>query len=104
MLGGREECLATGMHVADLNWIGFDPPASGSFRAEVQVRYHHAPAGCEVELSAEGARVRFDDPQLAITAGQGAAFYRDDLLLGGGWIAGGEPVLDGGAERSVGAR
>jgi tRNA-specific 2-thiouridylase len=104
VLGGREECLASGMRVDDLNWIGFDPPASGCFRAEVQVRYHHAPAACEVEVHEGQARVRFEQPQLAITPGQGAALYRGDLLLGGGWIAGSELARGGEARRSVGAR
>jgi len=88
VLGTREECAARTMHVAQLNWIGFDPPASRPFRCAAQVRYRHRAAPCEVEVSAVGeALVTFDRPQLAVAPGQGAAFYDGDLLLGGGWIA-----------------
>ena len=36
---------------------------------------------------ASGVRVVFDEPEFAVTPGQGAAFYAEDRLLGGGWIA-----------------
>lgn len=87
VLGGREEAHFDGMEVEALNWIGVDPPASGHLRCEVQHRYHCVPATATVEVDGERARVRFDEPQLAVTAGQGAAFYDGDRLLGGGWIA-----------------
>jgi tRNA-specific 2-thiouridylase len=104
VLGGREECLAARLEVGDLNWIGFDPPAAGTFRAQVQLRYHHEPAAATVRVESGSAAVELDEPQAAVTPGQGAAFYRDDLLLGGGWIAGSELSRWTGAQRSVGAR
>ncbi len=67
-------------------------PAWGELRWTVQHRYHCEPAGATVFVAARAgtgrgeADVVFDEPQMAVTPGQGAAFYRGDLLLGGGWI------------------
>ena len=76
-----------GMELEQPNFIGFEPPASGEFRAHVQVRYHHDAAAATITLADGGAQVEFDEPQLAIAPGQGAAFYDGDRLLGGAWIA-----------------
>lgn len=84
VLGSRAESGVAAMDVAGLNWIGFDPTVE--FRCEVQHRYHCVPVGATVAVDGEIARVTFDEPELAVTPGQGAAFYRGDLLLGGGWI------------------
>jgi tRNA-specific 2-thiouridylase len=80
--------VVLGSRVSGLNWIGFDPPASGEFRCEVQQRYHATPAACSVSVAGLQAEVVFDEPELSITPGQGAAFYRGTRLLGGGWIDG----------------
>ncbi len=77
----RDELLAE-----RCNWIAFDPPPE-SFEATVKIRYHHPAARATVTPLAEGkVKVRFDSPQRAITPGQAAVFYHDDLVLGGGWI------------------
>ncbi len=91
VLGSREECSARAMRVHDLNWIGFDVPASGEFRCTVQHRYRGTPAACSVCVAGGEAEVRFDEPELAVTPGQGAAFYRETRLLGGGWIESSAP-------------
>lgn len=86
VVGTREECGSRSATLEDLNWIGFDPPPGGGFRCTLQHRYRGRPAPVRVELDGERARVLFDDPELSVTPGQGGAFYRDELCLGGGWI------------------
>ena len=95
VVGPEGDCKAPSMQVEDLNWIGFDVPASGTFRCAVQVRYRHdaAPSTVEVQPGTRSAKVTFDEPQMAVAPGQGAAFYAlngdgtaGDLSLGGGWI------------------
>ena len=95
VLGSREECASRELELDALNLIGFDVPPEGAFRAEVQVRYHHDPAPALVEVDGVRARVRFDEPQHAVAPGQGAAFYRGERLLGGGWIARAERTRPG---------
>jgi tRNA-uridine 2-sulfurtransferase len=61
--------------------------APGSFRAQVKIRYLHAPAPATVyPLPDRRVRVEFDEPQRAITPGQAVVFYDGDLVIGGGWI------------------
>jgi len=38
------------------------------------------------------ARIRLHEPQKAVTPGQPAVFYQNDVVLGGGWICRTEPV------------
>jgi tRNA-specific 2-thiouridylase len=37
-------------------------------------------------LSADRVEVVFDEPQRAVTPGQGVVFYSGELVAGGGWI------------------
>lgn len=85
---GRNDALLRGsMTVRDINWISIPAPAA-PIRAEVKIRNKHAAASATITLSTDPARaeVRFDEPQRAITRGQGSVFYSGELVLGGGWI------------------
>ncbi len=68
------------------NWIPFaEPPAE--IEALVKIRYNHPGTLATITpLENQQARVRLSVPQRAVTPGQAAVFYQDDLVLGGGWI------------------
>lgn len=87
VLGSREECERSEMLVDELNWIGFELGIGEELRCAVQHRYRGTAAPASVVRESQSvARVRFDEPQLALTPGQGAAFYLGTRLVGGGWI------------------
>jgi len=74
--------------VEQCNWIAFDTPPQ-AIEATVKIRYNHPGVLATVEPLGNGkARVRFSQPQRAVTPGQACVFYQDDLVLGGGWIGG----------------
>jgi tRNA-specific 2-thiouridylase len=86
VVGEAEELMRDEFTAAGVNWIAFDR-ADESVRAEVRVRYRHEAAWATIEpLPHNRVRVRFDEPQRAITPGQATVFYRADEVLGGGWI------------------
>jgi tRNA-specific 2-thiouridylase len=68
------------------NWIPFDH-LTEPIEATVKIRYNHPGTPATVTpVGQGGAKVKLHEPQRAITPGQAAVFYQDDLALGGGWI------------------
>ena len=54
---------------------------------DVKIRYAHAGAKARVYRSESGqAKIEFLESQRAITPGQAAVVYRENALVGGGWI------------------
>ena len=87
IVGTKDKLLKDHCSVANLNWVSIAPPTAPR-RACVKIRSHHEPAAATITPREDGsALVEFDEPQSAITPGQAAVMYDDDLLLGGGWIA-----------------
>jgi tRNA-specific 2-thiouridylase len=82
---GRDTLLA-----AEVRWVSGEAPHA-PVAAAVKIRYRARPAQAQVTpLPGERARVRFDRPLRDITPGQGAVFYCDQVVLGGGLIANSE--------------
>ena len=86
LVGEREHLALPGLEVHEVVWG--DVPPTAPFRAACRIRYRHREVPALIEPLAGGrARVSFDTPQQGVTPGQAAVFYRDDTVLGGGWIA-----------------
>ena len=68
------------------NWIRFaEPPAQ--FEVMAKIRYNHPGTPASITPLADGrAKVKLHTAQRAITPGQAAVFYQEDLVIGGGWI------------------
>jgi tRNA-specific 2-thiouridylase len=71
--------------IRDHNWIAIEK-LTDPIRCEVQIRNRFEPKPASVALVDGDVTVEFDEPQRAITPGQGAVFYWDDVVVGGGWI------------------
>jgi tRNA-specific 2-thiouridylase len=84
---GDDDSLRTAtFEVQNVNWISIPEP-SQTIRATVRIRHKHEPAPATVEsLPDSRARITFDSPQRAVTPGQAAVLYSNDVVLAGSWI------------------
>ena len=86
---GDESALERDEFLVDrCNWIPFDEPPE-ALEVSAKIRYNHPGTSATVTRLSNGrAKVKLHTPQRAITPGQAAVFYQDDLVVGGGWILG----------------
>jgi tRNA-specific 2-thiouridylase len=87
VVGENSSLLRKSFHVRGVNWIAV-PRLDEPMRLEIKIRHQATPAGAVVLPSRESntVEVTFDSPQRAVTPGQAAVFYQEDLVVGGGWI------------------
>jgi tRNA-specific 2-thiouridylase len=85
-VGFKKDLFASHCKVEDINWIQEAP--SRPLRLHTRVRYRHKAAASRITpVDERTASVDFEKPQEAVTPGQCAVFYKDDEVLGGGWIS-----------------
>jgi tRNA-specific 2-thiouridylase len=84
---GDDSSLEREEFIADrCNWISFDAPSDG-LEVTAKIRYNHPGTAATLKVVDGGkVRVQLHEAQRAITPGQAAVFYQDDLVVGGGWI------------------
>src|SRR5699024_1740922 len=69
----------------DVNWI--NPVNLAELdNLTAKVRYRQTDQACQIEQTADGYVVTFEQPQRAVTLGQSVVFYAGDVCLGGGVI------------------
>jgi tRNA-specific 2-thiouridylase len=83
---GEEKYLyASSMRVVKAHWL--DDEIIEGEKLRVKIRFQHKGEMAAVVRLPDGAlQIDFDEPVRAVTPGQAAVIYRDNQLLGGGWI------------------
>ena len=84
---GDDSALDRDEFIADrCNWHPFDQ-LNGPLEVTAKIRYNHPGTAATLTPLENGkTKVKLHTPQRAITPGQAAVFYQDDLVVGGGWI------------------
>lgn len=86
IVGPREDLYHDELTASGLNWIAIETLIN-PIEVEARVRYRHQESECVVfPLSDSQVRVKFKEPQLAITPGQTIVFYQRDSVIGAGTI------------------
>ncbi|MCX7704918.1 MAG: tRNA 2-thiouridine(34) synthase MnmA [bacterium] len=84
---GEEKSLYRDKLVAgEVNFVGVENLRE-PMKVKTKIRYKHREAVSKIyPEKGNEILVHFDKPQRAITPGQAAVFYKDDILIGGGFI------------------
>ena len=85
--------MSVGLIAQQLHWVDREI-LQAPLRCTVKTRYRQADIPCTVSpLGEDRLEVRFDEPVAAVTPGQSAVFYLDEVCLGGGVIEARLPLL-----------
>ena len=86
VLGKEEDLYSKTIFVSRVNWLSISPPKE-QLHVTAKLRYSHQGAAASVFPESDNkVRLELDVPERAVTPGQAAVFYQDEILLGGGWI------------------
>lgn len=78
--------FSTGLVADQLHWVDRKGPQQ-SIKCTVKTRYRQQDIPCQITPNSDGSLlVKFDAPQKAVTPGQSAVFYQNEICLGGGII------------------
>ena len=86
IVGEENELYKKEIIVDDINLLLFDK-IENELEVEVKTRYSAKQAKAKIlQIEDNKIKIVFDEPQKALTPGQSAVFYIDDIVVGGGKI------------------
>lgn len=72
------------VRIVEPKWLSY---FENNSEYEVKIRYQHKASKAKAVLAEDGSvKLTFSEAQRAITPGQAAVFYKEQKLMGGGWI------------------
>ncbi|MDR1400794.1 MAG: tRNA 2-thiouridine(34) synthase MnmA [Endomicrobium sp.] len=86
VVGSKEDLYSSSLTAEKTSWCSIPNPKD-SIEATVKIRQQHKPA--KATITPKGTflvKIKFSEPQISITVGQSAVFYKDNIVLGGGII------------------
>lgn len=86
VIGSNDDLMTDTLYGNQVNLMSI-PSVENGMRLQAKVRYNHKGAPCTVQMTGEDKiKVRFDEPQRAVTPGQAVVFYDGDYVAGGATI------------------
>ena len=85
IVGEEKELYKKEITVNEINLLLFDK-IKEPINVDVKIRYSSKVAKAQITQNGSEIKVIFDEPQRAITPGQSAVFYLEDIVVGGGKI------------------
>ena len=82
-VGEEKHLYADEVEVIEPKWL--DQLVDGA-HYDVKIRYSHKASRAQAFKTDRGLKLKFSEPQRAITPGQAAVLYQEKKLIGGGWI------------------
>lgn len=86
ILGSEQELYSTELTANKLNFLLNDIDLSKPIEVKAKIRYRAKESPAVLKIENDIAKVKFKEPQRAITPGQSVVFYKDNIVLGGGKI------------------
>lgn len=87
IVGERKDTESQTCTLKKVNWIAKEPNVGETFSLKVKIRARSKEVPAKITaLENSQASIVFEEPQHAISPGQAAVFYDNDIVFGGGWI------------------
>ena len=87
VVGPKEALARQVIHMRSFNWLGYPNEETETHTVSVKIRSSQTPLPAILKrLPDNNAIITLETPQYGIAAGQACVLYKDERVLGGGWI------------------